>query len=83
MRKFKIGDIVTLKGDIVMDDDPNYGISGRVMGYSSNPFENCPIVETFSLFEWGEKYINKVEHLSDGWWEFVKNPNECICKSLL
>lgn len=82
-RKFRIGDIVTLEGDIVMDYDPNYGIQGKVIGYSNNPFEECPIVETFSLFKYGEKYIERVEHLSDEWWKLVYEPTEYRCESLL
>lgn len=82
-RKFKIGDVVTLDGDIVGQYDPNYGIKGKVLGYSFNPFEECPIVETFTPFIFGEREIFNVSHLKDDWWKLAKEPTECICESLL
>ena len=83
-RKFKHGDIVALEGSMCDKwRDPNYGIRGRVVGYSNNPFEECPIVETFTPFKYGMEKISSVEHLADYWWILVDEPKECVCESLL
>nr|DAJ21929.1 MAG TPA: hypothetical protein [Siphoviridae sp. ctHdl3] len=79
--KFKHGDIVTLDGDIVREEDPNRGITGKVTGYSTNPFEICPIVETFGPFKFGDKILVTVDFLSDDWWTLSRD--ECRCESLL
>ncbi len=80
-RKFKYGDIVILDGDIVRDEDSNRGITGKVTGYSTNPFEICPIVEMFSPFKFGDKILVTVDFLSDDWWTLSRD--ECRCDSLL
>lgn len=82
-RKFKYGDIVILDGDIVHEEDTNRNISGRVVGYSFNPFESCPTVEVFAPFKFGEKRLSTVDFLGDDWWRLVKEPTECYCESLL
>lgn len=72
-----------LDGDIVRDEDSNRGIAGKVTGYSTNPFEICPIVEMFSPFKFGDKILVTVDFLSDDWWTLVEGARECICESLL
>ena len=69
-RKFKYGDFVIRYGDIVRDEDSNRGITGKVTGYSTNPFEICPFVEMFSPFKFGDKILVTVDFLSDDWWTF-------------
>ena len=81
--KFKLGDIVALDGPYVESIDPNYGIQGKVVGYEDNPFEECPIVDVFSKFLYGNNFIYKVNHLGDDWWNLVEDPGECYCSSLL
>lgn len=80
-RKFKYGDIVILDGDIVREEDINHNISGRVVGYSFNPFESCPTVEVFTPFKFGEKRLSTVDFLGDDWW--ILSRDECRCDSLL
>lgn len=80
-RKFKYGDIVILDGDIVREEDTNRNISGRVVGYSFNPFESCPTVEVFTPFKFGEKRLSTVDFLGDDWW--ILSRDECRCNSLL
>lgn len=80
-RKFKYGDIVILDGDIVREEDTNRNISGRVVGYSFNPFESCPTVEVFTPFKFGEKRLSTVDFLGDDWW--ILSSDECRCDSLL
>ena len=80
-RKFKYGDIVVLDGDIVHEEDTNHNISGRVVGYSFNPFESCPTVEVFTPFNLGEKRFSTVDFLGDEWW--ILSRDECRCDSLL
>lgn len=80
-RKFKYGDIVILDGDIVREEDTNHNISGRVVGYSFNPFESCPTVEVFTPFKFGEKRLSTVDFLDDDWW--ILSRDECRCDSLL
>lgn len=80
-RKFKYGDIVILDGDIVREEDTNRNISGRVVGYSFNPFESCPTVEVFTPFKFGEKRLYTVDFLGDDWWMLSRD--ECRCDSLL
>ena len=80
-RKFKYGDIVTLDGDIVRKEDTNRGITGKVTGYSTNPFESCPIVEVFNPFKFGDERLVTVDFLSDDWW--ILSRDECRCESLL
>ena len=70
-----------LDGDIVREEDINHNISGRVVGYSFNPFENCPTVEVFTPFKFGEKRLSIVDFLSDDWW--ILSRDECRCESLL
>lgn len=72
-----------LDGDIVREEDTNHNISGRVVGYSFNPFESCPTVEVFTPFKFGEKRLSTVDFLGDDWWTLVEGARECICKSLL
>ena len=80
-RKFKYGDIVILDGDIVHEEDTNHNISGRVVGYSFNPFESCPTVEVFTPFKFGEKRLSTVDFLGDDW--LILSRDECRCDSLL
>lgn len=80
-RKFKYGDIVILDGDIVHEEDTNHNISGRVVGYSFNPFKSCPTVEVFTPFKFGEKRLSTVDFLGDDWW--ILSRDECRCDSLL
>lgn len=70
-----------LDGDIVREEDTNRNISGRVVGYSFNPFESCPTVEVFTPFKFGEKRLSTVDFLGDDWW--ILSRDECCCKSLL
>ena len=81
--KFKLGDIVALDGPRVKSTDPNYGIQGKVVGYEDNPFEECPIVDVFSQFLFGNSFIYRVKHLDDDWWTLVEDLGECYCSSLL
>lgn len=81
--KFKPGDIVALDGPYVKSTDPNYDIQGKVVGYEDNPFEECPIVDVFKPFLYGNDFTYKVRHLSDYWWALVEDSGECYCSSLL
>ena len=81
--KFKPGDIVALDGPRVKSTDRNHGIQGKVVGYEDNPFEECPIVDVFSQFLYGNSFIYRVKNLGDDWWTLVEDPGECYCSSLL
>lgn len=81
--KFKLGDIVALDGPYVKSIDPNYGVQGEVVGYADDPFEECPIVDVFNPFWYGDTTIFRVSHLCDDWWALVEDPGECYCSSLL
>lgn len=81
--KFKLGDIVALDGPCVKSTDRNYGIQGKVVGYKDNSFGECPIVDVFSQFLYGNSSIHRVKHLDNNWWALVEYPGECYCSSLL
>lgn len=81
--KFKLGDLVVLDGPYAKSTDTNYGIKGEVVGYEYNPFEECPIVDVFKPFLYGDSFIYRVKHLGDDWWTLVEDLGECYCSSLL